>query len=125
MSSPGMKLNHLHKDPTPPVQWLDADFEELSYYRTAAFKAYCLRVLRIVTKAKSRGVNTGEIHRALGDAARPAWTLDAINFLDEVDGYQRGATQAYRLKEWTYAAPMQKKLYQRNQLIPERREVTA
>lgn len=117
--------NKFAVDPKPPKTWLDTDFDELSYFPTNEFKAYCIAVSLIVTRAKKRGASIAEIHRALGNEARPEWTLDALEHLDQIDSYQRGALRAWRLKEWTYAAPTSRKMLSRNALIPERQEVTA
>lgn len=117
--------NKFTVDPKPPKTWLDTDFDELSYFPTNEFKAYCIAVSLIVTQAKDRGASIAEIHRALGDEARPEWTLDALEHLDQIDSYQRGALRAWRLKEFTYAIPDGYCRTAGQLLVPERSEVTA
>lgn len=71
---------------------MNYDFLELSIvYDLPEFKAYVKRVENVVTRCQSKfpdgrtkGTTIGEIHRQLGENAKPEWTLASLEWIDHL-----------------------------------------
>lgn len=69
------------------------EYEPIEIAETPAFVAYELMVLAMVKANPDSSI--ADIHRSLGDAARPAWTMLALERMVNIHSRQAGALQRY------------------------------